>query len=40
MDIDLLNPKSFAHGHPVDQYRWLQEHAPLYWHDEPNGRGF
>jgi cytochrome P450 len=40
MQIDLLSPASFANGHPHEQYRWLREHAPVYWHDEPNGRGF
>lgn len=38
--IDLLSSKSFADGHPVDQYRWLLENAPVYWHDEPGGPGF
>ena len=40
MHIDLLSPATFASGHPVAQYRWLQENAPVYWHDEPGGRGF
>jgi cytochrome P450 len=40
MHIDLLSPASFAHGHPHAQYRWLREHAPVYWHEEPNGPGF
>ncbi|MGZ3378195.1 MAG: cytochrome P450 [Phenylobacterium sp.] len=40
MKIDLLSPASFAAGQPHDQYRWLREHAPVHWHDEPNGRGF
>ena len=38
--IDLLDPGSFAHGHPHDQYRWLREHDPVHWHDEPDGAGF
>ncbi|HTF50992.1 MAG TPA: cytochrome P450 [Pseudonocardia sp.] len=38
--IDLLSSKSFADGHPVEQYRWLRENAPVYWHDEPEGPGF
>jgi len=38
--IDLLDPASFAQGHPFEQYRWLQDNAPLYWHDEPNAAGF
>ncbi|GAA5174524.1 methyl-branched lipid omega-hydroxylase Cyp124 [Pseudonocardia eucalypti] len=38
--IDLLSSKSFADGHPVDQYRWLRENAPVYRHAEPDGPGF
>ena len=38
--IDLLDPASFAHGHPHVQYRWLREHDPVHWHDEPEGPGF
>ena len=40
MQIDLLNPESFADGHPLDQYRWLRDNDPVYWHEEPNGPGF
>src|SRR6195952_3653302 len=40
MHIDLLSPASFAAGQPHDQYRWLREHAPVRWHDEPGGPGF
>ena len=40
VDIDLWSSASFADGHPVEQYHWLQENAPVYWHDEPGGRGF
>ena len=40
MKIDLLSPSSFASGHPHAQYRWLREHAPVYWHEEPGGPGF
>ena len=40
MHIDLLNPASFASGQPHDQFRWLREHAPVHWHEEPGGRGF
>ena len=38
--IDLLDPASFAYGHPHDQYRWLREHDPVHWHEEPEGPGF
>jgi cytochrome P450 len=40
MHIDLLSPSSFAAGQPHDQFRWLREHAPVFWHEEPGGRGF
>ena len=40
MTIDLLSSHSFASGHPLGQYRWLQENAPAYWHAEPNGPGY
>ncbi len=40
MHIDLLDPRSFSQGHPYDQYQWLRENAPVYWHDEANGPGF
>jgi len=40
MHIDLLSPGTFAQGHPLDQYAWLQDNAPVYWHEEPNGPGF
>jgi len=40
MKIDLLSPESFAQGHPLAQYKWLRENAPVFWHEEPNGSGF
>jgi len=40
VNIDLLSPASFASGHPFAQYRWLRENAPVFWHEEPNGKGF
>src|ERR1700744_1911531 len=40
MKIDLLLPSSFAAGHPLAQYRWLRENQPVFWHEEPGGKGF
>ncbi|MBI1212776.1 MAG: cytochrome P450 [Alphaproteobacteria bacterium] len=40
MKIDLLSPQTFATGHPFAEYRWLRDHAPVHWHEEPNGPGF
>jgi cytochrome P450 len=39
-EIDLLSPSSFAGGHPLEQYAWLRDNAPVYRHDEPDGPGF
>lgn len=39
-DIDLASASAFAHGHPWEQYAWLRQHAPVYWHDEVEGPGF
>ncbi len=38
--IDLLDPAAYAGDQPHAQFRWLREHAPVYWHPEPDGRGF
>ena len=38
--IDLLSAGSFAHGQPHEQFRWLREHDPVHWHEEPGGPGF
>ncbi len=40
MNIDLLDPASFADGQPHEQYRWLRDNAPVYRHPEPDGPGF
>jgi cytochrome P450 len=40
MNIDLLNPASFADGQPHEQFRWLRDHAPVDRHPEPDGPGF
>ncbi|MEM7078364.1 MAG: cytochrome P450 [Pseudomonadota bacterium] len=40
MEIDLTNPATFANGHPIEQYHWLQDNAPVYWHEEADGPGF
>jgi len=40
MKIDLLSPDSFAAGHPFAQYNWLRRNAPVFWHEEPDGKGF
>ena len=40
MNIDLLDPASFADGQPHEQFRWLRDNAPVYRHPEPDGPGF
>jgi cytochrome P450 len=38
--IDLVSPASFDGGQPHEQFRWLREHDPIHWHEEPDGAGF
>jgi len=38
--IDLVDPASFADGHPFEQYRWLRDNDPVHFHHEPGGPGF
>ncbi len=40
MNINLLDPATFADGHPHEVYAWLRDNHPLYWHEEPDGPGF
>ncbi|WP_169816233.1 cytochrome P450 [Nocardia miyunensis] len=41
MEINLLDPALFSGGQPYDVYRWLREHDPVHWHDDPKyGPGF
>lgn len=40
MKIDLLTPENFIGGQPHEQFRWLREHDPVHWHEEPGGPGF
>ena len=40
MKIDLLDPNTFKGGHPHEQYEWLREHQPVFFHEEPEGKGF
>ncbi|WP_116999425.1 cytochrome P450 [Desertimonas flava] len=40
VQIDLISPDSFRHGHPWEQYAWLRANAPVYHHPEPGTPGF
>ena len=40
-EINLVDPDTYRRGGaPHDQFAWLREHAPVFWHEEPNGPGF
>ena len=39
-DVDLLDHDLFAAREPWDVFERLRHDAPVYWHDEPGGRGF
>lgn len=38
--IDLLDPATFANGHPHDAYSWLRANDPVHHHKEVEGAGF
>lgn len=38
--IALDDPASFSGGHPHEQYRWLRDNAPVWFHPERDGPGF
>jgi cytochrome P450 len=40
MDIDLVSTSNFELTHPWEQYAWLRENSPVYWHPETDGPGF
>ncbi len=35
MEIDLYSPDVWGRGVPHEQFRWLRENAPVYWHPFP-----
>ena len=39
-DVDLLDHDLFAEREPWDVFQLLRRDAPVYWHEEPGGRGF
>jgi cholest-4-en-3-one 26-monooxygenase len=39
-DVDLHDPDTFVRGVPHDAFRVMRKEAPIYFHKEPNGRGF
>tara|TARA_R110002110_G_scaffold96839_1_gene249056 strand:- start:26840 stop:28033 length:1194 start_codon:yes stop_codon:yes gene_type:complete len=40
MEIDVYSPDSYTRGIPHEQFAWLREHAPVYWHEHPDGGGY
>lgn len=38
--IDVYSPDSYTQGIPHEQFAWLREHAPVYWHEHPDGGGY
>ena len=40
MHIDIYNPDSYCQGIPHEQFAWLRQNAPVYWHEHPVGHGY
>ncbi|WP_235965155.1 cytochrome P450 [Sediminihaliea albiluteola] len=40
MKIDIYDPDQYLAGIPHDQFAWLRKHAPVFWHDHPDGSGY
>lgn len=40
MQIDVYNPDNYTRGIPHEQFAWLRENAPVYWHEHPDGGGY
>ena len=40
MQIDIYNPEHYTSGIPHEQFAWLRENAPVYWHEHPQGGGY
>jgi len=38
--IDVYSPDSYTQGIPHEQFAWLRENAPVYWHQHPDGGGY
>lgn len=38
--IDVYSPDAYTQGIPHEQFAWLREHAPVYWHEHPDGGGY
>ncbi len=40
MNIDVYNPDNYCAGIPHEQFAWLRNNAPVYWHEHPEGHGY
>ncbi len=40
MHIDVYSPDSYTYGIPHEQFKWLRDNAPVYWHQHPEGGGY
>ncbi len=40
MHIDVYSPDSYTNGIPHEQFKWLRDNAPVYWHQHPEGGGY
>ncbi len=40
MKIDVYNPDNYTNGIPHEQFAWLRDNAPVYWHEHPEGYGY
>jgi cytochrome P450 len=40
VQIDVYNPDNYTRGIPHEQFAWLRENAPVYWHEHPEGYGY
>lgn len=40
MHIDVYDPDNYTAGIPHQQFAWLRENAPVYWHEHPAGHGY
>ncbi|MCW2708263.1 MAG: hypothetical protein JWM22_2105, partial [Frankiales bacterium] len=35
IDLDLVDPDTFATGLPLDAFATMRDQAPVFWHDQP-----
>jgi cholest-4-en-3-one 26-monooxygenase len=40
LQVDLIDQRIWERGVPYETFAALRRHAPVYWHDEPDGPGF